>query len=107
MSQRALAELCGLSQPPINDLCENRTILLNIGHIVRVCSVLGCKLDDIIQLYLYKNLNILNLIVFITYKKLTTNKRDSLRKVTLILRRDIVIIIYITCYIGCKNKLYQ
>ncbi|WP_255291101.1 helix-turn-helix domain-containing protein [Bacillus thuringiensis] len=50
ISQRALAELCGLSQPPINDLCENRPILLNIGHIVRVCSVLGCKLDDIIQL---------------------------------------------------------
>ncbi|WP_336992547.1 helix-turn-helix transcriptional regulator [Bacillus toyonensis] len=50
ISQRALAELCGLSQPAINDLCENRTILLSIGHIVRVCSVLGCSLDDIIQL---------------------------------------------------------
>ncbi|MFB5568637.1 MULTISPECIES: helix-turn-helix domain-containing protein [Bacillales] len=50
LSQRSLAELCGLSQPAINDLCENRTLQVNLGHIVRVCSVLGIGMDDIIQL---------------------------------------------------------
>jgi transcriptional regulator with XRE-family HTH domain len=50
LSQRSLSELCGLSQPALNDICENRTILLNIAHIVRVATVLGVSLDEIIQL---------------------------------------------------------
>lgn len=49
LSQRSLAELCGLSQPAINDLCENRTLLLNIAHVVRICSVLGCNINDIMR----------------------------------------------------------
>jgi predicted XRE-type DNA-binding protein len=50
LSQRALAELCDLSQPAINDLCANRTQLFNMSNFVRIASVLGCKLDDIMRI---------------------------------------------------------
>jgi DNA-binding Xre family transcriptional regulator len=50
LSQRALAELCDLSQPAINDLCMNRTQLFNMSNIVRICSVLGCSIDDIMRI---------------------------------------------------------
>lgn len=49
LSQRSLAELSGLNQPTINDICENRALLLNVTHLVRICSVLGCNLDDIMK----------------------------------------------------------
>lgn len=50
LSQRSLAELCDLSQPAINDLCENRTQLLNPLHLARICSVLNIELTDIIRI---------------------------------------------------------
>lgn len=50
MSQRSLAELCGMTQPMVNDMCENRTTFLNISHLVRITSVLGITVDDIIQI---------------------------------------------------------
>jgi DNA-binding Xre family transcriptional regulator len=49
LSQRSLAELSGLNQPTINDICENRALLLNVTHLVRICSVLGCDLSDIMR----------------------------------------------------------
>ncbi|WP_431819227.1 helix-turn-helix transcriptional regulator (plasmid) [Bacillus thuringiensis] len=49
MSQRSLAELCGMTQPMINDLCENRNTFLNISHLVRIVSVLGIGIEDIIE----------------------------------------------------------
>lgn len=49
LSQRALAELCDLSQPAINDLCANRTQLFNMSNIVRIASVLQCDLTDIFR----------------------------------------------------------
>ncbi|BCA37377.1 XRE family transcriptional regulator [Bacillus cereus] len=47
LSQRSLAELSGLNQPTVNDICENRALLLNVTHLVRICSVLGCNITDI------------------------------------------------------------
>lgn len=49
LSQRALSELCDLSQPAINDFCANRTQLFNIANIVRIVSVLGCSLNDVFE----------------------------------------------------------
>jgi predicted XRE-type DNA-binding protein len=54
LSQRALSELCDLSQPAINDLCANRTQLFNMSNLVRVVSVLGCTINDIIAVVPYE-----------------------------------------------------
>lgn len=50
LSQRSLAELCGLSQPAINDLCENRTLQFNLSYLVRVANVLQIDMNDIIRI---------------------------------------------------------
>lgn len=50
LSQRSLAELCDLSQPAINDLCANRTQKFNMSNIIRIVSVLGCRLDDVMRI---------------------------------------------------------
>ena len=49
MSQKTLSELTGIRPNTISEWYNEITISLKVEHIDRKCEVLGCSLDDLIE----------------------------------------------------------
>lgn len=49
MSQSALCKLTGIRPGTINDIYHNMAERVNLEHINKICTVLGCDLHDLIQ----------------------------------------------------------
>lgn len=51
MTQSELAELTGIRPSTICDICNNTCSFLKINNIDKICTVLGCEVQDLITLY--------------------------------------------------------
>lgn len=49
MSQKKLAELTGIRPSTISEWYNEITISLKVEHIDRICEVLGCSLNELIE----------------------------------------------------------
>ncbi len=49
MSQKKLAELTGIRPNTISEWYNEITISMKVEHIDRICEVLGCSLDELIE----------------------------------------------------------
>ncbi|MFE4524761.1 helix-turn-helix domain-containing protein [Cytobacillus firmus] len=49
MSQRELSRLTGIRQPTISEMCLNKSKSLPVENLNLICSVLNCKLEDILE----------------------------------------------------------
>jgi len=49
MSQKILAELTGIRPNTISEWYNEITVSLKVEHIDRICEVLGCSLDELIE----------------------------------------------------------
>ena len=52
MTQAELASLTGIHPSTICAMCGNSCTFLKLEHIDRICSVLGCKIDELIAVTL-------------------------------------------------------
>lgn len=50
MSQKKLAELTGIRPNTISEWYNEMTISLKVEHIDRICEVLECSLDELIEI---------------------------------------------------------
>lgn len=50
MTQAELAARTGIRPSTICDICSNSCTFLKLEHIDKICSVLDCKVQDIISL---------------------------------------------------------
>lgn len=50
MTQAELAERTGIRPSTICDICSNSCTFLKLEHIDKICSVLDCKVQDMISL---------------------------------------------------------
>ncbi len=51
MTQAELAELTGIRPSTICDICNNTCSFLKVNNIDKICTVLGCKVQELITLY--------------------------------------------------------
>lgn len=49
MTQKRLAELTGIRPNTINEWYNEITISLKLEHIDRICEVLGCSIEELIE----------------------------------------------------------
>ena len=49
MSQRKLSELTGIRPNTINEWYNEIAVSLRVEHIDRICEVLGCSVDELIE----------------------------------------------------------
>ena len=49
MTQKRLAELTGIRPNTINEWYNEITVSLKVEHIDRICEVLGCSIDELIE----------------------------------------------------------
>lgn len=49
MSQKKLSELTGIRPNTISEWYNEITVSLKVEHIDRICEVLGCSLDELIE----------------------------------------------------------
>ncbi len=49
MSQKTLSELTGIRPNTISEWYHEITVRLKIEHIDRICEVLGCSFDELIE----------------------------------------------------------
>ena len=49
MSQKTLSELTGIRPNTISEWYNEITVSLKIEHIDRICEVLGCSIDELIE----------------------------------------------------------
>lgn len=50
MTQSELATLTGIRPSTICDICGNSCTFLKLEHIDKICSVLGCKVQELVLL---------------------------------------------------------
>lgn len=55
MSQRELSELTGIRPNTINEWYHEIIVSLRVEHIDRICEVLGCSVDELIEVIPNKN----------------------------------------------------
>lgn len=55
MSQRKLSELTGIRPNTINEWYNEIVVSLRVEHIDRICEVLGCSVDELIEVIPNKN----------------------------------------------------
>lgn len=49
MTQKRLAELTGIRPNTINEWYNEITVSLKVEHIDRICEVLGCSIEELIE----------------------------------------------------------
>lgn len=49
MSQKTLSELTGIRPNTISEWYNEITVNLKVEHLDRICEVLGCSLDELIE----------------------------------------------------------
>ena len=49
MTQKKLAELTGIRPNTINEWYNEITVSLKVEHIDRICEVLGCSIEELIE----------------------------------------------------------
>lgn len=49
MTQKRLSELTGIRRNAINEWYHEIVVSLKVEHIDRICEVLGCSLDELIE----------------------------------------------------------
>lgn len=49
MTQKRLSELTGIRRNTINEWYHEITVSLKLEHIDRICEVLGCSVDELIE----------------------------------------------------------
>lgn len=49
MSQKTLSELTGIRPNTISEWYNEITVSLKVEHIDRICEVLGCSVDELIE----------------------------------------------------------
>lgn len=51
MTQSELARLTGIRPSTISEIYNNICVRIKIEHLNSICSVLGCKIGDILEFY--------------------------------------------------------
>ena len=49
-SQHKLANLTGIRQPTINEMCRNQSLHIPLKNLAKICEVLECEITDILEL---------------------------------------------------------
>ena len=49
MTQKRLSELTGIRRNTINDWYNEITVSLKVEHIDRICEVLGCSVEELVE----------------------------------------------------------
>ena len=50
MSQSELARLANIRPSTISDLCNNNSNFLKLEHLEKICKILNCKIEEMIEI---------------------------------------------------------
>lgn len=50
LSQHKLANLTGIRQPTINEMCRNQSLHIPLKNLAKICEVLECEITDVLEL---------------------------------------------------------
>jgi len=50
LSQHKLANLTGIRQPTINEMCRNQSLHIPLKNLAKICEVLECEISDMLEL---------------------------------------------------------
>lgn len=50
LSQHKLANLTGIRQPTINEMCRNQSLHIPLKNLAKICEVLECDITDVLEL---------------------------------------------------------
>lgn len=50
LSQHELSRQTGIRQATINDMCQNKTKQVPLDNLAKICEVLDCDINDILEL---------------------------------------------------------